>query len=289
MPRILQMMKLHKLMAPADGEGGDLGGDDAAVAAAAALAAKAIADAADAEAVRLAAADKGKLSDSEAKLLKDAMKQKTRATELEAELAKAKETLKSFEGIDVVAARKALIDREETERLRSIKEGDFDRLTKQMAERHLAEKTQLEQNAETAVLSNSVLQKQIADLTVGNAFSTSKFVGEDLTLTPSKARVIYGSHFEFSEGKIVGYDKPVGASDRTILVNSSGTSLSFEDALRKIIEADPDKDHLIRSKVKSGTNSTTTKGGKQVDDQRKSQLSGVEKIAAGLQSLASKS
>lgn len=285
MPRILQMMKLHKLMAPADGEGGDLGGDDAT-----ALAAKAAADAVDAaEAARKAEADKGKLSDAEAKLLKDAMKQKTRATELEAELAKAKEALKSFEGIDVAAARKALVDKEEAERLRAIKEGDFDRLTKQMAERHSAEKTQLEQNAEAAVLSNSVLQKQIADLTVGNAFSTSKFVGEDLTLTPSKARVIYGSHFEFSEGKIVGYDKPVGASDRTILVNSSGTSLSFEDALRKIIEADPDKDHLIRSKVKPGSGSTTTKGSKQVDEQRKTQLSGVEKIAAGLQALASKS
>lgn len=287
MPRILQMMKLHRLMAPTDGDGGDLGGDDAAVAAAK-VAADAAKAAADAEAARLAA-DKGKLSDSEAKLLKDAMKQKTRATELEAELAKAKEALKSFEGIDVAAARKALVDKEEAERLRSIKEGDFDRLTKQMAERHLAEKTQLEQSAETAVLSNSLLQKQIADLTVGNAFSTSKFVGEDLTLTPSKARVVYGSHFEFSEGKIVGYDKPVGASDRTILVNSSGTSLSFEDALRKIIEADPDKDHLIRSKLKPGTYSTTTKGERQVESQRKVQLTGVEKIAAGLQALALKS
>lgn len=293
MTRIHRLMKLHRLMNSAGDTGSDTSGTDtgeqaATTAAALALAVAEAAALTTAEAARKLSEGKPALTDAEAKLLKDAMKQKARALELEGELSKANDKLKSFEGIDVEAARKVLADQEAAERQRLIAAGDFDRLTKQMAERHAAEKTMFEQRAEESGKTSATLQQQIADLTVGNAFATSKFVGEDLTLTPNKARVIYGAHFEFKEGSIVGYDKPAGASDRTVLVDASGTPLSFEGALRKVIDADPDKDHLLRSKVKSGSGSTTTKGAKQVEQQQRGQLSNVEKIAAGLKALAIK-
>lgn len=291
MLRIQRLMKLHKLMAPAGDEGSDAGGTGSGDAAAIAAAAteKATADAAIAAvaAAAKAEADKGaKPSEAEAKLLKDMMKQKTRATDLEAQLLEAQGKLKSFEGIDAAKAKAMLAEQEEIETKRLIAAGDFERLTKQMGERHVAEKTSLEQSLTAGNTANASLQKQIADLTVGNSFSTSVFVKEDLTLTPNKARVIYGTHFEFKDGKVVGYDKPAGASDRTLLVNSAGDALSFEQAMEKIVDADPDRNELRRSKVKPGAGSSTVKGAKKADSDQRAQLSGIEKIAAGLKALA---
>ena len=280
--RIHKLMKLHRLMDQAGEHGSDGGGTGTGNGPADAEAAAAAAAAAEA-----AEAAKGKPSDAEAKLLKDAMKHKTRASELEEQLAQANEKLKAVEGIDLEKARTVLAEQEEKERKRLEAQGDYERLTKQMGERHSAEKNTLQAQIEENSRNNNTLKQQIAELTVGSAFSQSKFVLEDLTLTPTKARVIYGSHFEFKDGKVVGYDKPAGASDRTVLVSSTGEPLGFEDAMQKIIEADPDRDQLIRSKMRAGAgSSTSTKSAKAASTFQSAPLSSVDKISAGLRALA---
>lgn len=282
--RIQRLMKLHRLMEQAGEGGSDTGGTGTSADAVAAATAAA-------EAAALAAAETAKttpkVSDAEAKLLKDTMKHKTRATELEAQLAQANEKLKAAEGIDLDKARTMLAEQEEIERKRLESKGDYDRLTKQMGERHTTEKTALQAQIEESNRTSGTLKQQIAELTVGAAFAQSKFVQEDLTLTPTKARVIYGSHFEFKDGKVVGFDKPSGASDRTVLVDATGEALGFEDAMLKIVEADPDRDQLIRSKMKPGAGSSTApKGAKKIESNPAAQLSSVDKIAAGLKALA---
>jgi hypothetical protein len=303
---IQQLMKLHKFQDAAGEHGsaaGSGGASDSAAKvaadAAAVAAAKTVADAA-AVATAKAAEDKaaadlaaglsgqaGKPSDSEAKLLKDVMKQKARAQELEAQLSQVTEKLKPFEGLDAVQIKAMLDEQAEAERKRLEKAGDYDRLTKQMAERHAQEKTVLEQAAAEESRAKAALQGQIAELTVGNSFASSKFVQDDLTLTVNKARVVYGAHFEYKDGQVVGFDKPVGAKDRTVLVNASGDPLNFDAALRQIVDADPDRDALIRSKMKSGAaSSTSVKGAKKAGEQQEAQLSSVDRIAAGLKALA---
>lgn len=280
--RILKLMKLHRLMDQAGEHGSDGGGTDTG-----SSGAGADTTAAEAAAAAAVEAAKSKPSDAEAKLLKDAMKHKTRASELEAQLAQATEKLKAVEGIDLEKARTVLAEQEEKERKRLEAQGDYERLTKQMGERHTAEKTTLQAQIEENNRANNTLKQQIAELTVGSAFSQSKFVLEDLTLTPTKARVIYGSHFEFKDGKVIGYDKPAGASDRTVLVSSTGDTLSFEDAMQKIIEADPDRDQLIRSKMRAGAGSgTSAKSAKAASSFQSAPLSSVDKISAGLRALA---
>lgn len=288
MHRIQQLMKLHKLMNAAGEHGSDAGAGGANVptgaesdASASKKDEKPQEDGIDAQ-----KAQPNKPSDAEAKLLKDVMKHKTRAQELEAALAQVNEKVKSFEGIDLEKVRTMLAEQEEAERKRLESKGEYDRLVKQMGERHTSEKTLLQQQIEESNRAAFALKQQIAELTIGSAFNSSKFVADDLTLTPSKARVIYGSHFEFKDGKVVGYDKPAGASDRTVLVDSVGEPLSFEAAMLKIIEADPDRDQLIRSKMKQGAGSVTvTKGAKNVSTQT-TPLTSVERIAAGLKALA---
>jgi len=291
-PQLMRLMKLHRLYRePANDDGSvDGGTGQTPEQIAAAKAAKEAEDAAAA-----AAAAKSKPTDAEAKLLKEVMKHKTAAEASTAELARIQGELKKFEGIDPDKVRELLArqaeeeaKRAEDERKQAEARGEYDRLVKQMGERHTAEKQTWEQQIQAERAEKQTLAKQIAEITVGTAFTGSTLVREELTLTPAKARVIYGTHFEFKEGAVVGYDKPAGASDRTLLVDAAGKPLEFDAALRALVEADPDKDQLFKSKVKPGAGSgTQSKGSKTVEPPPNNEgLSGTSKIVAGLKARA---
>lgn len=231
---------------------------------------------------------KPKPSDSEAKLLKEVMKQKDAAKAAQAEVDRLKAEITKFEGIDPVKVRELLAQQAEEERKKAEARGEYDRLIKQMADSHKADRETLVSTISVKDTTIAGLQKQIADMTVGQAFTGSEFIKGELTLTPTKARVIYGAHFEFKDGAVIGYDKPAGASDRTPLVDAAGQPLSFEDALKKLVDADPDKDQLYRSKVKPGAGSSTQSGGPAAAAAAAAEaakgMSSVSKIAAGLKS-----
>jgi hypothetical protein len=298
MIRIKRLMKLHRLSNVAGEHGSDAGSSGGNAVAQTQDSTAAAATTATETAPAQKEGDPGTAgtagqppSDADAKLLKDLMKHKTRAKELETSLTQVNDQLKAFEGLDPVKMRELLKQQEEIEQKAMESRGEYDRLIKQMGDRHQEEKRGLETQFQEIRTQNSTLQQQIADLTVGNAFSGSKFVSEDLTLTVTKARVIYGNHFEFKDGVVVGYDKPAGASERTVLVDSSGDPLKFDEALRKLVESDPDKDQLIRTKAKQGAGSNTSaKGAKAAIEaaasRNSTKLSPAEKIAAGLKMLA---
>ncbi len=300
MNRIQRLMKLHKLLDKAGEGGSDTGGTGTTPGAEGGTDTPASSKEGgeggeksgdDGKGTESGDAGKGGMSDSDAKLLKELMAQKNRAKELAAELEGAKKRLSDFDGVDPAKARKLLADEEEAARKAAEARGEYDRLLAQMGERHQAEQAALNGRLSESQNAVSALQKEIAELTVGSAFSGSAFVNSDLTLTATKARVIYGSHFEYKDGKVVGYDKPAGASDRTMLVSSTGEALSFDEALRALVEKDPDRDRLLRGKAKAGAGSATvTKGAKAATElaekSAESKLTGAAKIAAGLKKLA---
>ena len=300
MNRIQRLMKLHKLLDKAGEGGSDTGGTGTTPGAEGGTGTSASTKEGgeggeksgdDGKGTESGDAGKAGMSDSDAKLLKELMAQKNRAKELAAELEGAKKRLSDFDGVDPAKARKLLADEEEAARKAAEARGEYDRLLAQMGERHQAEQAALNGRLSEAQTTVTALQKEIAELTVGSAFSGSAFVNSDLTLTATKARVIYGSHFEYKDGKVVGYDKPAGASDRTLLVSSTGDALSFDEALRVLVEKDPDRDRLLRGKAKAGAGSATaTKGAKAATElaekSAESKLTGAAKIAAGLKKLA---
>lgn len=291
-------MKLHRLMDAAGDNGSDTGGTgtgegtgDGQGQAPAAGEQKPAAGEGEGEGSGEGQGGTSKPTDAEAKLLRDVMKQKERAKALETELAAARELAKKFDGLDADAVRKLLADRQAAEEAAAIARGDFERVRAQMAARHSEETAALKRQVEEANANSTGLLGKVADLTIGTQFSRSDFIAKELTLTPAKARVIYGPHFEFLDGKVVGYDKPAGASDRTVLVDAQGDPLPFDSALQKIVEADPDpdKDLLLRSRSRRGAGSgTQTKGAKGGEAPAK-QLSSIDRIAAGLKTLATKS
>lgn len=266
----------------ASGDGSDNGGGNDADAQ------KKEADRVAAEELARKEKDKGsnKPSDAEAKLLKEVMAKKEALEKTNQELTKLQASLKQFEGIDPVKVKALLQQQAEAEEKRLKDAGEYDSLKKQMIEAHTTELTKKDTELQTVLQQNMGLNAQIADITVGQAFLQSPFVKEELALTASKARVVYGTHFEYKDGQVVGYDKPVGAKNRNVLVDGKGEPLKFEDAFKKIVDADPERDHVLKSKAKPGVGSNT-QGGK-TNNPQGPVLSGKDKIAAGLRDATAK-
>ena len=238
-----------------------------------------------AEALVASEAAKKTAEDNAAKLLKEVMGLKAKLKEKDGEFAK-------FEGIDPDAVKTMLAERAEQEtknreaeekRLRDA--GDFDKLRKQMADEH-ERAMKAEREARAAESEKSAkLQRSIEELTVGTAFANSSFLRDDTLLTPAKARKVYGDHFETENGVIKAYDKERGYEDRKPLVDASGNPLSFEDAMRRIIDSDPEKDRLLKSGSKQGSGQLPANKGGGKSDEGKNPTPGVNRIIAGLASL----
>jgi len=242
-------------------------------AAAAKLAAETAAAAAEAaakiEADRLAN-DKNKTSDAEAKLLKENMAKKKQVLELE-------EKLKLYEGIDVTVVKKLMSDKVEADKAEAEKKGDFDRLKKMMADEHAAEVTKLKTAEVEKDKAFKIKEKQIADLTIGQSFSNSTFIKNELTMT---AGIVFGDYFETEGDVVVAFDKPKSEANRTKMVDGSGEPLDFEVAIKRLIDADEDKDTLLKSKLASGAGSKTDPTGTSKAKPGVGTLTGVELMTA---------
>lgn len=287
------------VLAPPDEQGHE---DPAAKAAAEAAAAeKAAADkaAAAADAAAKLAAEKAEadrkaqeeaeknMSEAEKekqKLLREVMDKKGKLKETEELLAAARAEADKFKGLDLERVKGLL----EAEKVREEKDleakGEFDRLKARIAEEREAERKAWDDERKTLQAANQKLAGDVDNLTIGNDFATSTFIKDDLVLTPTKARALYGSYFEVKDGKRVPYDKPAGSANRTPLVDAAGEPLAFDVALRKIIDADPDKDTLLKAKVTPGAASKHTPGSKSQaeNDAKAGNLYGASRILAGL-------
>lgn len=238
------------------------------------------AEKARAEAKAKAEADeknKSTVDDEKAKLLKEVMKLKEKA---KAEEEARKKLEAEYKGIDLEAARAALKAAEEAENKELERKGEYERLLAKQkekadalieAERNKA--TEMEKKLQDAM-------KAVDELSLGNAFSNSKFIQDKMALTPNKTRALFGSHFEIEDGKLVAYDKPRGSTERTKLINATGDGLPFEDAIAEIVNADPDKEYLLKSETKSGANSKGSTVRHTTNNERP--LDAISKIAQGL-------
>lgn len=203
--------------------------------------------------------DGRKISDEEAKLLKEVMQKKEALQRTQSELAATQDKLKQFDGIDPAAIKKLLAEQKAAEEAQLEAKGEFDRLKQRMAEEHANETRALQEQISRLTSQLGSANADADALSIGVQFAQSPFIANELTMTAAKARVVYGAHFDRVEGKVVAYDKPRGEANRTALVDQYGTALAFDAALRKLVELDPDRDHLLKSKVKPGAGSESKK------------------------------
>lgn len=230
---------------------------------------------------------KGNVTDREAELLKEVMAKKEALKEAkqvaETEAARSKELeakLAAFGDVNLEKVKELLKAEADRETAELEKRGEFDRVKEQMREAHRLEveaaKAEFAPKVESLSAELSKRDRIITELTIGRGFSESTFIRESLALPVSKARILYGDHFELTDGKIVAYDKPAGSATRTPLVDADGEPLSFDKAIEKIVDQDPDRDNLLKSKIRSGAGSDNDPA--IAAEKKKDKLTGLEAI-----------
>jgi hypothetical protein len=226
------------------------------------------------------------VSDSEAKLLKENMKRKEELQRAREELAAASAITSVVQELGGIDALKGLVQAaRDAETAKLEEKGEWTKLKEAMTAEHQRQLTEATTRAAAIEAEKAKLEGRIIDLTIGQQFASSQYIAGDLILTPTKARALYGDHFDFVDGNVVGYTKPKGAADRSPIVDASGDPLPFDAAMAKIIDSDPEKDHLLRAKGKSGSGSMTNNGKKPpatVEDT--SSMTGIERISHALSS-----
>ena len=289
--RLRKLLKLHKLMDSAGDGGSDAGGTGTGGAAAGGGdPAPKEGDPAPKEGDDPAPKDGGapKPTDAEANLLRDVMRHKGRANQLQGELEALR---KQFDGVDAAKYREFLAGQEQAERKKLEDRGEYDRLVAQMGERHTQAMQEQSSKLDAATQTIAGLQSQISELTVGNAFASTPVIGGEVLMTRKQARTMYGSNFDFVDGKVVGFDKPAGASERTMLVTAAGEPMGFNEALVHLVntDSDPERDTFLRSKAKPGAGSATAAASSVTRKSvatREVPMTPAERIAAGLRKAA---
>lgn len=224
----------------------------------------------------------GKPTDREAQLLKDAMKWKEKARDLEKSVKAIQEQLGD---VDPATARKLADEAKERERADLEKKGEYDRIVQQMRDEN---QKLLKTKDETVSELQTELQKaraDIADLTLGAKFRESEFITKQSTLPPTIAQKEFGDYFEYEDGVAVPYDKPKGAKDRTKVVDADGNPKKFDQAIAELYAQHPDAKSLMRSTVKPGAGSRSQSDVKN-DGKAQPEVRGIGKIQLGLEGQA---
>lgn len=268
--------------------------------AAAALAAQEAAAAAAAEEARLAkeVADALKASEdaatakatADAEAAAAAKKADTNAT-AEEKLAAALEAnrllAERFAGVDpdkakadaaaVAAAQKAAAA---AEKAKATAEGNFEKLRELQVAENQAIIDAANAARDTALAEAAEAKKALNSARVETAFANAAFIADETVLSGPKAHKVFGDHVEIEDGKVVVYNAPRGAAKRTLIMDSKGNPLPFNDAIKTVIEADPDTDTIVKTKLKPGSGSKTLVDGKIVEGKSR-----AERMAEGIKKM----
>lgn len=172
------------------------------------------------------------------------------------------EKLKAFEGIDPAAARdaldkianidaKKLIDAGEVEK---VKEGISRALEAKAAEAQKAFEAQL--SAERANVAK--LEDMIRVEKIGGAFARSQFIKDKLSIPVDLVQARFEQNFKLEDGRVVAYDQA-----GNVIYSSArpGEIADFDEAMSTLVNAYPQKDHILKGTGASGTGARPSAGG----------------------------
>lgn len=206
----------------------------------------------------------------------------------------AKEELEKYTELEIDAekypawkekADKALDVMQNLDDKKLIEANKVDEIKQQVRDELTAEKDRVEKQFKKLLQEKNDQVKQtssqIRELVVDNQFHSSKYIGDDLVITPKMARKIFGENFkvETADNKTMA----VGYMDSEPIMSRSnvGQYASFDEALKQMIESDADRDAYIRVDSKKNKQPATPVSFPHIDPGQ--QLSSTDKIKAGLE------
>jgi hypothetical protein len=233
-----------------------------------------------AEAERLAGAGGGELAVLKAELAKE--KAKRAAAEATAQKFKGIDPEKAAQDAKDVAASKAAAAAAELAKAEV--EGNWERMREIMNTERDQREAVISAERDAALAEAATVKSDLAKSRLATAFASSKFLSTETILSGVSAERLFGDYVDADETGLVFYNSARGSSARTKLVDAKGEPLDFESAMRKVIEANVDKDVFLRAKTIPGS------GSKPGDVSVKSEpvTDTHSKIMAGLKELKSK-
>ena len=96
------------------------------------------------------------------------------------------------------------------------------------------------------------LEQQLYTEMIGGRFGGSKFIAEKMAIPADFVQARFGQAFKIEDGKVVAYN-PDGS--KVYSRTKPGELAGFDEALESLVEAYPQKDHILKA---SGTNGSGT-------------------------------
>lgn len=172
--------------------------------------------------------------------------------------------LKAFEGIaDPAAALKALETVKNLDEKKLVDAGEVAKIKAEAVKAY--EEKIVDLNKSHANALNKITGERDAlragwdQEKVFSAFTGSKFVNEKMSIPADMVVSHFGARFKIEDGKIVGYH-PTG--DKVFSRSKPGDPAEFEEALELLVDAYPNKEHILKGSGQSGGGIKQPKEGK---------------------------
>lgn len=149
--------------------------------------------------------------------------------------------LKEFEGLDPKDVRKALETVKNLDHKKLVDAGEVDRVKEEVAKA-------LQPKIDEANTRAEKLELQLREEKIGGSFARSKFITDKLAIPSDMVQARFGSAFKIEDGKVVAYTGDNKIFSRT----KPGDIADFDEALEILIEAYPQRDHILKGSGASG-------------------------------------
>jgi hypothetical protein len=182
---------------------------------------------------------------------------------------KAEGTLKAFEGItDPAAALKALGIVKNLDDKKLVDAGEVEKVKAEAIKA-------VEEKYSPITQERDRLRGDLYAEKIGGAFARSKFINDKIAIPSDLMQARFGGQFEIKDGKVLAKDQagnPIYSKARP------GEHADFEEALELLVDAYPQKDHILKGTNGSGGGARPGAGGAGGADLSK--LTPVERINA---------
>lgn len=160
--------------------------------------------------------------------------------------------VKAFDGIeDPAAAKKALETLANLDTKKLIDAGEVEKVKAEISKAYQA---QLDEAASKL----KAYEEQLYAEKIGGAFSRSKLIAEKLTIPADLVQARFGNAFRVEEGQVVAYDQN---GQKIYSRENPGSLAGFDEALEILIDAYPNKEHILKSSGANGGGAGPTAGG----------------------------
>ncbi len=164
--------------------------------------------------------------------------------------------LRDFDGIDRNEAVQAMATVKNLDAKKLVDAGDMDRVKNEAVQ--AAIKQFMEEKHLPVVKERDLYSNQLRDEKMRNAFSSSKYVLEKMSIPADMARSHFGQQFKVeNDGRVVGYD----ANGQMLYSRSKpGETANFDEALESMVDQYQYREHILKGTDSSGSGSSASRG-----------------------------